>query len=181
MNSTVNDSDDDAKLFRDAVADVRPLNTENKFSDKPKPQPYPKQKIADEHNVLEELADGISDEWIELSGDELDYARNGISRQIMRRLRTGRYIVEAELDLHGLRRDEAKRELMWFIKEVTLNGLRCVRIIHGKGQRSPNKQPVLKTKTANWLKQMDSVLAYCTAPKTDGGTGALYVLLKKRT
>ena len=176
----MNDLGDDAKLFRDAVADVRPLKTENKVSEKPRPKPYPKQHIADEQNVLEELATGISDEWIELSGDELNYARDGISRQIMRRLRTGRYIIEAELDLHGLRRDEAKRELIWFIKECSLNGFRCARIIHGKGQRSPNKQPVLKTKTANWLKQMDSVLAYCTAPKTDGGTGALYVLLKKK-
>lgn len=176
----MNDSDDDAKLFRDAVADVRPLKVESKVSEKPKPQPYPKQKIADERKVLEELATDLSDEWLELSGDELSYARNGISNQIMRRLRSGRYIIEAELDLHGLRSDEAKKELVWFIKQCSFNRFRCARIIHGKGQRSPNKQPVLKTKTANWLMQMDSVLAYCTAPKTDGGTGALYVLLKKK-
>ncbi len=176
----MNDSDDDAKLFRESMAGVRPLKNDNKVSEKPKPQPYPKQRIADELKVLEELSDSISDEWVELSGDELSYARNGISRQIMRRLRSGRYIIEAELDLHGLRRDEAKKELVRFIKECSLKGIRCVRIIHGKGQRSPKKQPILKTKTANWLKQMDSVLAYCTAPKTDGGTGALYVLLKKK-
>ena len=177
----MNDSiDDDLKLFREAVADVKPLKVQAKVNDKPKPPPYPHQRIADEEKVIEELAGHLSDEWQELSGDELNYARDGVSRQIMRRLRNGRYIIEAELDLHGLRRDQAKQELVWFIRECQLNALRCVRIIHGKGQRSPNKKPVLKTKTAGWLKQMDEILAYCTAPKTDGGTGALYVLLKKR-
>ena len=166
-------------LFRSAVADVRPLKSEKSLSDKPKPKPIPNQRIADEKKVIEALSDNLSDEWQELSGDELNYARDGISRQIMRRLRTGRYIIEAELDLHGLRREQAKQELVWFIRECQVNGFRCVRIIHGKGQRSPNKQPVLKTKTASWLKQMDEILAYCTAPKTDGGTGALYVLLKR--
>ena len=177
MNS---ENDDDLKLFREAVADVKPLKTQNKISEKPKPKPYPQQRIADEKKVIEELAEKLSDEWLELSGDELNYCRDGVSRQIMRRLRGGRYIIEAELDLHGLRRDQAKQELVLFIRECQLKTLRCVRIIHGKGQRSPNKQPVLKTKTAGWLKQMDEVLAYCTAPNTDGGTGALYVLLKRR-
>ena len=177
MNDSV---DEDLKLFREAVADVKPLKTQSKVNDKPKPKPYPHQRIADEKKVIEELATNLSDEWQELSGDELNYARDGVSRQIMRRLRTGRYIIEAELDLHGLRRDQAKQELVWFIRECQLKTLRCVRIIHGKGQRSPNKKPVLKTKTAGWLKQMDEILAYCTAPNTDGGTGALYVLLKRR-
>ena len=178
----MNDSlDEDIKFFRDAVADVKPLKTQVKAHDRPKPKPYPNQRIADEQKVIEELADNLSDEWQELSGDELNYCRDGISRQIMRRLRNGRYIIEAELDLHGLRRDQAKQELVWFIQQCQLKALRCVRIIHGKGQRSPNKQPVLKSKTAAWLKQMDEILAYCTAPNTDGGTGALYVLLKRRT
>ena len=173
------ETDDDIKLFRDAVADVKPLKFQVKVSDRPKPQPYPSQRIADEKKVVEELAGKLSDEWQELSGDELNYRRDGVSQQIMRRLRNGRYVIEAELDLHGLRRDQAKQELVWFIRECQLKKLRCVRFIHGKGQRSPNKQPVLKTKTAGWLKQMDEILAYCTAPVTDGGTGALYVLLKR--
>lgn len=173
-------SDDDLKLFRDAVADVKPLKTQAKISGRPKPRPYPYQRVADEKKVVEQLAGELSDEWQELSGDELNYRRDGVSLQIMRRLRNGRYIIENELDLHGLRRDQAKLQLVWFIRESQLKNIRCVRIIHGKGQRSPNKQPVLKSKTAGWLKQMDEVLAYCTAPPTDGGSGALYVLLKKR-
>ena len=179
--TAVNDqTDDDLKLFREAVADVKPLRTQAKVADKPKPKPYPHQRIADEKKVIEELAKNLSDEWLELSGDELNYCRDGVSRQIMRRLRSGRYVIEAELDLHGLRRDQAKQELVLFIRECQLKKLRCVRIIHGKGQRSPNKKPVLKIKTAGWLKQMDQILAYCTAPGTDGGTGALYVLLKRQ-
>lgn len=171
---------DDIKLFRDAVGDVKPLNTEPTVNEKPRPEPFPHQRVADDKSVIETLADEMPDEWLELSGDELNYSRDGVSRQVVRRLRGGRYVIEAELDLHGLRRDQAKQELVLFIKACRLKSVRCVRIIHGKGQRSPNKKPVLKSKTAGWLKRMDEVLAYCTAPGTDGGTGALYVLLKRR-
>jgi len=175
----MSDDDDNTDLFRRAIAGTRILKPDSRPPDKPKPAPLPTQRFADERKVMDELRDDPGEEWQELSGDELNYARSGISQKIMHRLRKGYYKIEAELDLHGLRREQAKKELLWFMAECRVNRFRCVRIIHGKGQRSPDKIPVLKTKTAYWLKQMDDVLAYCTAPPTDGGTGALYVLLKK--
>jgi len=87
--------------------------------------------------------------------------------------------VEAQLDLHGLTAAQARAALATFLRDCRIHGLRCVRIIHGKGRGSHNRQPVLKGKVNHWLRQRDEVLAFCTARPVDGGGGAVYTLLKR--
>ncbi len=143
-------------------------------------KPIPKKTIEDEQQVMDSL---LSDDWdpgeVE-SGEELFFYRPGIQKSVFRKLRTGKYSVEAELDLHGSFAKEARELVSGFISESQARSLRCVRIIHGKGLSSPNKKPVLKNKVNKWLQQIDAVLAFSSALRVDGGTGAVYVLLKKR-
>jgi DNA-nicking Smr family endonuclease len=114
------------------------------------------------------------------TGEELAFQRNGISPQTLRRLRRGHWVIQDELDLHGLTTAEARPLVVEFLNHCLRNGLRCVRIIHGKGLRSRNREPVLKQKVANWLMQRDEILAFCQARRTEGGGGAVVVLLKGR-
>ncbi len=170
---------DDIELFRDAVGEVKPVINDRVESQKPAPNAIPEQLEKDEQQVLNDLLSGDRNlEEITL-GDEIQYHRPGIQLSILRKLRRGQFSVGGELDLHGMIAAEAKKELAAFIKEALQHGIRCVRIIHGKGLRSSNHGPVLKPLTAKWLSRHDEVLAFCTARPTDGGTGALYVLLKK--
>jgi DNA-nicking Smr family endonuclease len=135
--------------------------------------------LRDERDViLESLQDPLH--WIEdtdLEGD-VSYVRAGINRQVLRRLRRGEWHVQAELDLHGLIKVQAKRELADFLAECRRRDLRCIRVIHGKGLRSPNREPVLKHHVRHWLMLRDEVLAYVEARPADGGGGAVVVLLK---
>jgi len=93
------------------------------------------------------------------------------------KLRRGHWALQGQLDLHGLRRDQAREALAAFLRQARRQGLRCVRIIHGKGHGSVNKEPVLKQKVRNWLAQKEEVLAFCQARPDEGGAGALVVLL----
>ena len=127
------------------------------------------------------LQDSLSDEYdpgdIE-AGDELIFSRPGIQRSVLRKLRRGQPGIEKELDLHGLTVDEARTALASFLHNCKAQGIRCARIIHGKGHSSHQQRPVLKGKINSWLRQKDEVLAFCSARPIDGGTGAVYVLLK---
>ena len=96
----------------------------------------------------------------------------------MRKLRRGQYAIEAQLDLHGNTVPEARERVSTFLRDMQTQGKRCVRIIHGKGKSSEGKLPVLKGKVNAWLQQWDQVLAFCSARPNDGGTGAIYVLLR---
>jgi DNA-nicking Smr family endonuclease len=171
---------DEASLFRASVSDVTPLPRPARVEhDRPRPHPIPAQRLRDDR---ETLADSLSDEvpWdlgLE-TGEELSYARNGIGSQTLRRLRRGHWVIQDELDLHGLASEEARVLLVEFLHRCRRRGLRCVRIIHGKGLRSPNREPVLKRKVASWLMQRQEILAFCQARRTDGGGGAVVVLLK---
>ncbi len=145
---------------------------------RPKLKPIPLQRLRDERAAL---ADSLSDHitWdigIE-TGEELVYLRNGLSQQTVKKLRRGHWVIQDELDLHGLTSLEARAMLIEFLNMCERNGARCVRIIHGKGLRSKNREPVLKTKVANWLIQRDEVLALCQARQVDGGGGAVIGLL----
>ncbi len=111
-------------------------------------------------------------------GDTLSYVQSGIQKQVFRKLKRGQYSIEAELDLHGLTRDEAQQQLNEFILEVRERGMRCVRIIHGKGYGSSNHGPVIKPLVNQWLRKRNEILAVCSARPVDGGTGAVYVLIK---
>ena len=171
---------EDADLFRASVSDVTPLPPPAKVEhDLPLPRPIPAQRLRDER---ETLADSLSDEipWdagIE-SGEELSFARNGIGPQTLKKLRRGHWVVQEELDLHGLTSVEARVMLVEFLNRCRHRGVRCIRIIHGKGLRSKNREPVLKLKVAYWLMQRQEILAFCQARRSDGGGGAVVVLLK---
>lgn len=165
------------KLFLEAMEGVRPLSHDRIVPTPPKPAPIPRQALADEQSVLSELLSFKYDPEALTSGEELMYGREGLHRGILRRLRRGHYSLAAELDLHGMTVPVARQALQQFLLECRRRNLRCVRIIHGKGRRSSNEGPVLKPKVDLWLRQRDDVLAFCSARPTDGGTGAVYVLL----
>lgn len=172
-------SPEDAALFRDAVAKVSRLSDSNRISPASNPpSPEPRFSQADEREVLDQLLELPAEPSLLESGDELEYRHDGVQLSVMRKLRRGQYARQAELDLHGLTAAQAKVEVVAFLKHCQTHSLRCVRIIHGKGLRSPRPGPVLKQKLAGWLRQRQEVLAYCSARQVDGGTGAVYVLLR---
>lgn len=172
-------SAEDRDLFREAVSDVRPLADAGKIEvPKKRPSPRARQRELDEAQVLEDmLSDPIDLADVE-TGEELLFSRNGVQPATIKKLRKGQFAIEAELDLHRMTSEEARLATSTFLKMAHQSGKRCIRIIHGKGLGSPNKLPVLKTKVNHWLKQRDEVLAFCSARPADGGTGAVYVLLR---
>jgi DNA-nicking Smr family endonuclease len=170
----------DADLFRRSIGDVAPLPHANKvLSDDPRPLPIARQHLADEQAALQEsLSDEFSVETLLDTDEALSFARNGIGPDTLRKLRRGHWVIQSQLDLHGMRTDEAREALSHFLRSAHKRGQRCVRIIHGKGLGSVNKEPVLKNKVRNWLVQKGEVIAFCQARAADGGSGALVVLLK---
>jgi DNA-nicking Smr family endonuclease len=124
------------------------------------------------------LSDDFDADSLLETDEDLSYTRQGIGIDVAKKLRKGHWVIQAELDLHGMRRDQARDALADFLRQCGRTGRRCVRIIHGKGLGSVNKEPVLKKKVRNWLIQKDEVLAYSQATAADGGSGALIVLLK---
>ncbi len=173
-------SETDRSLFMQAVADAKPLPHHGKALRKQEaPPPYPVQTALDEKETLRESlsAEWTAEDWLD-SGDEPSFLRVGLSRQVLRKLRSGNWVIQNELDLHGLDRHEAREALASFLAHCIRRGIRCVRVIHGKGLGSKNREPVLKIKVKHWLTQRDEVLAYCQARPVDGGSGALLVLLK---
>lgn len=177
--SSPDTGNDDAVLFRDAIRGVAPLADSGRMSPltKPHPLPIPRQAPGEPptgHGDM--LSDFISLEIA--AGDEWSFMRPGISRQTLRRLRRGYWSIEAQLDLHGYTRDQARMELAHFLDESVRHGLRCVRVIHGKGRSSRNGEPVLRARVGSWLSQRGEVLAFCQAKPEDGGSGAVLVLLK---
>lgn len=170
--------DDESALFRRAVQDVAPLPKSDKtLHPSRQPQPVPRQTPHDDQTAPDDsLSDHISLEME--AGDEWSFLRPGVSRQTLRRLRRGHWGIQAQLDLHGFTRDEARRELVIFLDASTRRGFRCVRVIHGKGLGSKSHEPVLKVRIGSWLSQRGDVLAFCQARPEDGGSGAVLVLLK---
>lgn len=167
--------DDDRKLFREQMAGVRRLPGAPAAPDRPRPPPRAKFTREDQRAVLHEsLVGGEPAD----AHEEFTYCRPGLSRTVMRKLRRGRYSIEAELDLHGLNANQARLALDDFLSDCLARRLGCVRIVHGKGTRSGRDGPVLKPKVVRWLRRRNAVLAFTTARPVDGGTGALYVLLR---
>lgn len=170
----------EANLFRASVGEVQPLKAPPRVAPLPRhPLPIPHQRIADDEAVLQEsLSDEFSIDTLLETDEALSYARNGIGPDVLRKLRGGGWVTQSQLDLHGLRTDEAREAVALFLREAVKRGYRCVRIIHGKGLGSVNKTPILKSKVRNWLAQKNEVIAFCQARAADGGSGALMVLLK---
>jgi DNA-nicking Smr family endonuclease len=167
-------------LFVRAVGAVQALPDRRKVQLRPEqPLPIPYQQQRDDAAVLREaISDGIDATTLLDTDDALSFRRPGIGTDVTRKLRRGHWSIQRELDLHGLRSDDAREALGAFIREAHRLGLRCVRVVHGKGLGSPGKTPVLKGKVHGWLIQKDEVLAFVQARADEGGAGALVVLLK---
>jgi DNA-nicking Smr family endonuclease len=166
--------------FEEAMRDVVPLQGPARVEHVlPRPAPVPRQRLRDERAALREslLMEAQPDSGL-ATGEELVYLREGVPAQVLRRLRRGHWVVQDDLDLHGLTSIEARAATATFLMECVQRGVRCVRIVHGKGLRSPNREPVLKRKLSRWLNVRDEVLAYCEARPVDGGSGAVVVLLR---
>jgi DNA-nicking Smr family endonuclease len=162
--------------FRDGV---EPLPAPRRVArPRPRPAPLPRETWRDERAALAESLGPISPDDALESGAELAFLRPGLAPQLLRRLRRGHWVVEASLDLHGMNRSEAAAAVREFLRACRARRLGCVRIVHGKGLGSRNREPVLKAKVYHWLKLRDEVLAFSQAPAAHGGAGAVLVLLK---
>ncbi len=166
----------DTDLFREAVADVKPLTSRKAAPARPKPAPIARFTRADHAEVLRESIADPRHGALE-TGEELAFRRPHVKEKIFRRLKRGDFSVGSEIDLHGLTASEARDALKAFIQECVDRDIRCVRVIHGKGLRSGRNGPVLKRKLNLWLRRWAPVLAFATARPVDGGSGAVYVLL----
>jgi DNA-nicking Smr family endonuclease len=172
-------TEDDSKLFRDAIAGARPLEQNRKEPERPRPDARAAFRRADERAVLDEtLIHQAADLGVE-TGDEIVFRRPGVADEVLRDLQRGRFAIEDELDLHGLIAAEARHALRDFLADAAGRQRHCVRVIHGKGRGSGPRGPVLKKSVNLWLRKHDSVIAFCSARSAHGGTGALYVLLKR--
>lgn len=170
----------DEAAFRAAMAGVQPFPAANVVQHGTcPPPPKPLQHLADEKAALHESLHGriALQDRLE-GGDEPHHLRPGLAQDVLRDLRRGRWVIQDEIDLHGLNRDEARHRLATFLAECLHHGRRCVRVIHGKGLGSPQKTSILRQLVRGWLAQREEVLAYCQARPHDGGEGALLVLLR---
>lgn len=167
-------------LFSRSVGQVTPLRERNAARlARKRPLPLPVQHLLDEQRVLQEsISDDFDVSTLLDTDDALSYRRAGIGPDVPRRLRAGQWSIQRQLDLHGLRVDEAREALGEFLRNAHKAGVRCVRIVHGKGLGSPGKSPVLKGRVQGWLVQKNEVLAFVQARPIDGGAGALLVLLR---
>ena len=172
-------SAEESALFRDAMADVQPIAQDKILPKRKKPPPRPLQLERDQRQVLKDMMSSDLYSADLETGDELLFVRDGMHPNTLRKLRRGKIRIEAQLDLHRMTSEKARKEVAEFLALCKARGKRCVRIIHGKGLGSAEKKPVLKGKIDIWLRRHDDVLAYCSARPMDGGTGAVYVLIKK--
>ena len=172
--------DREAAVFRTAMADAVPIPGSGRAETPREPAPpLPRQRELDEKLALAQtMSDDIDIERLLDVDDALSYRREGVGPDVTARLRRGQWTVQGQIDLHGLRVEEARDALAAFLAEAIKRHRRCLRVIHGKGLGSVAREPVLKGKVLRWLVQRDEVLAFCQARPNDGGAGALLVLLR---
>ncbi|MDJ0928405.1 MAG: Smr/MutS family protein [Gammaproteobacteria bacterium] len=169
----------DDKLFRDAMRDVKPIKDQRRHRAAPPPKPRASQRRASDQAVLQESLETPPAGADLETGEEISFRRAGLSERDYRKLRRGQFAVQDELDLHGLTAAEATDALRNFVAEASAAGNRCVRIVHGKGLGSGPGGPVLKKLVNRELRRWDPVLAFCSTQPRHGGTGAVYVLLRR--
>lgn len=172
---------EEANVFRNSVGNVQTLRDRNRVAPPARrPEPVPVQTQLDDQAVLKaSLSDQFDVENLLETDETLSFRRPGIGNDVIRKLRRGEWVPQDRIDLHGMRRDEAREALAEFLRRCVRRGVRCVRVIHGKGLGSPDKQPVLKGKVRSWLVQKEEVLAFVEARGAEGGSGALMVLLRQ--
>jgi DNA-nicking Smr family endonuclease len=180
MHEDEDQDEDDSTLFRRAMRDVLPLKRSQRVSPaRRKSRPRTRFARAERTAVLSDDV-GIGADLYEVQpGDELIFRRAGVPQTVLRRLRSGRLRVEAEIDLHGMVVSEASARLGEFLRDARAGQLRCVRVIHGKGLRSGSRGPVLKNTVNALLRRSDAVLAFASARPVAGGTGATLILLSR--
>ena len=168
------------ELFAITVGPVQPLRPTGRARQaRALPEPEPRQRQRDEREALREsLSDEFNVDTLLETDETLSFRRPEIGLDVVRKLRRGGWAIQAQIDLHGLRRDPARVKLNAFIRDAAEQGLRCVRVVHGKGLGSPGREPVLKARVRSWLVQKNEVLAFVQARPAEGGSGALVVLLK---
>ena len=172
--------DKDREAFAEAMRDVRRLEREERATAATRPAAIARNSRAARAEILEESLNGGSRDSVEQLGEEIAFRHPSVTKRTFRELRRGRYSIEDETDLHGLSVSGAKTVLREFIVESAQRGLGCVRVVHGKGLRSGPTGPVLKANVQRWLSQWDQVLAFVSARARHGGSGAVYVLLRRR-
>ena len=169
-----------SNLFLAAVGAVQRLPQSQLANLRPAPPPpVPKQQMLDDAAALQEaISDEVDVSSLLDTNERLSFRRPGVGPDVTQKLRRGKWTIQRHLDLHGLRSDEARETLASFIRESHKQGIRCVRVVHGKGLGSPGKAPVLKDKVHRWLVQKAEVVAFVQAQPAHGGAGALVVLLQ---
>lgn len=167
-------NEDDDRLFTEAMQGVNTLET-NKANLKQKPAAIKKRTEVTKRKI----EDTLSDEFIGECDDFLEFMRPGIQKSYLKQIRNGKVAIEDHLDLHGYRRDDARKTLLEFLDHAQHQSFKLVRIVHGKGYHSDTSQPILKAMLNKWLQNIPEVLAFVSAMPKDGGTGAVYVLLRK--
>ncbi len=168
---------EDIVSMSEIFSDINPARSDRLHLQPQPPAAQARFTRADARKVLAESLD--PNNFPLETGEELSYRAPGLAESVFRKLRRGRIAVEEEIDLHGLSVAEAKDYLHEFIVTAQGRGRRCIRVIHGKGKRSGQRGPVLKGKVDRWLRQWSEVAGFCSARQQDGGTGAVYVLLRK--
>ncbi len=170
----------EADLFRSSVGQVKPMPQRDRLAP-PAPQAplTPRQQEEDDRAVLREsLSDLFEVDALMAQDPALSYTRAGVGPDVVRKMRKGHWPIQADLDLHGLRRDDARERIGAFLRQAEQRQYRCVRVIHGKGLGSKSQEPVLKSMVHSWLVQKDEVIAFCATRPSEGGDGALLVLLR---
>lgn len=182
MNQDQDDADE-LELFRQATQGVRPIQVDQADTGKPRVDPAQLQsrraRAVEGKQAIR--VDGLSDQFVidVHPEEELVWAANGVQDGQLRRLKSGQIPFDGSIDLHGMTVDRA-RELLWeFIDEATRIEVRCVRITHGKAQRKDGRKPILKSHVNTWLRQHPKVLAFTSCLPRHGGTGSVYVLLRR--
>ena len=170
-------SQEDSALFRKAIGEVKTVKSDKLLlTTTKKPKPFPHAQPQDKTSGFDEVIS--SDMEILFQEDSISFVSPGLQKNVLKKLRKGYYDFGGSIDLHGLNSREANLQLSRFIQDSLESGYRCIHIIHGKGYRSPNNEPVLKNNINTWLRQHQEVQAFCSASQKDGGTGAVVVLLK---
>ncbi len=180
---------DDDKLFQEAMGDVRPLKGKNsnvRYHQHKKQTSVPESTLKTRREAAEESRSGggaaLSEAWIEPLEPEqkIEFSKPGIQHTRLRQLRQGMVNIQFQLDLHGYKIDEAREIVFEFLQVSRMKSFTCVRIIHGKSHGRKERQTTLKSHVNHWLRQLPDVLAFCSAPPSEGGTGSVLVLLKRK-